>query len=143
MPFLHYKNGNSWINGVDIFYPIGVIYMSTNETSPADLFGGTWAALDDGRFLRPMGSYNSLGGTTEHYHYTGSGYYSPENIVHLTSMDTLAGLSRRVVTEGMFTDVRPDCRTTVNQGIAHTQDPTYYASTLPVYRSVYCWIRTA
>lgn len=34
----------------DTIYPIGAIYMSTNPTSPADLFGGTWEAIE-GRFL--------------------------------------------------------------------------------------------
>lgn len=34
-----------------LFYPIGAVYMSTNSTSPASLFGGSWVALED-RFLR-------------------------------------------------------------------------------------------
>ena len=143
MPFLHYKNGNSWINGVDIFYPVGTIYTATNATSPAEMFGGTWSPLTDGRFLRPMGSYNSLGGTTEHYHYTGSGYYAPEDRFDITSVDTLGGLSRRVSTIGAWTSVNADARLEHPQGHPHTEDPTYKASTLPVYRTVYCWIRTA
>ena len=32
-------------------YPIGAIYMSTLDTDPADLFGGKWQALDEGRVL--------------------------------------------------------------------------------------------
>ena len=32
-------------------YPIGAIYMSTLDTNPADLFGGKWQALDEGRVL--------------------------------------------------------------------------------------------
>lgn len=31
-------------------YPVGSIYMSVNNTSPATLFGGTWARIED-RFL--------------------------------------------------------------------------------------------
>ena len=34
----------------DTIYPIGSVYMSANPTSPADLFGGTWEAIE-GRFL--------------------------------------------------------------------------------------------
>lgn len=143
MPLLHYKSGDSWIAGVDIFYPVGAIYMSTNSTSPADMFGGTWSALTDGRFLRPMGSYNSLGGTTQHYHYTGSGYYSPEDRCDMTSIHTLGGLQRRVTTTGSWTSVNSEARIIHPQGDPHSEDPTYYASTLPVYRTVYCWIRTA
>ena len=45
------------------FYPIGSIYMSINSTSPATLFGGTWAAIDAGRFLVAAGTGYSVGGT--------------------------------------------------------------------------------
>jgi len=33
----------------DMLYPVGVIYMSVNATSPATLFGGTWTAWGTGR----------------------------------------------------------------------------------------------
>lgn len=33
----------------DCFYPVGSIYMSVNNTNPAILFGGTWAAWGSGR----------------------------------------------------------------------------------------------
>ncbi len=33
---------------LDMVYPIGSIYMSVNNTSPATLFGGTWVALNSG-----------------------------------------------------------------------------------------------
>lgn len=49
-------------------YSVGCIYMSTNSTSPASLFGGTWEQLKD-RFLLGAGdSYNSgdAGGEAEH-----------------------------------------------------------------------------
>ena len=44
---------NIKINGTEIFkliYPVGSIYISTNSTSPATLFGGTWEQIKD-RFL--------------------------------------------------------------------------------------------
>lgn len=39
-------------------YSVGSIYMSTNSTSPAELFGGTWERIKD-RFL--LGSGDSYG----------------------------------------------------------------------------------
>lgn len=43
-------------------YPVGSIYMSTNSTSPEDLFGGTWVQLED-RFLLGAGSDYTAGDT--------------------------------------------------------------------------------
>ena len=37
-------------------HPVGSIYESTNPTSPADLFGGTWQAMDAGRVLVAAGT---------------------------------------------------------------------------------------
>ena len=56
-----YINGNS-------IYPVGSIYISTDETSPAELFGGTWEQLKD-RFLLGAGntySNGSTGGSATH-----------------------------------------------------------------------------
>lgn len=44
-------------------YPVGSIYMSTNSTSPATLFGGTWTALDQGRVLIGAGPSHPAGET--------------------------------------------------------------------------------
>ena len=43
-------------------YPVGAIYISTNSTSPASLFGGTWTQLKD-RFLLGAGDTYSAGST--------------------------------------------------------------------------------
>lgn len=43
-------------------YPVGSIYMSVSETSPASLFGGTWEQLKD-RFLLGAGDSYAAGTT--------------------------------------------------------------------------------
>lgn len=55
--------GDGNINIIDIVYPIGSIYMSTNNVDPSTLFGGTWERIED-KFLLSKGStYSTLGGT--------------------------------------------------------------------------------
>ena len=47
---------------INIIYPIGSIYMSVNNVSPASFLGGTWEAIKD-RFLLSAGSSYSAGST--------------------------------------------------------------------------------
>lgn len=58
----------AFVNLLDIIYPVGSIYMSTNTVSPANIIGGQWEQIQ-GRFL--LGSSNnytvlSTGGEEEH-----------------------------------------------------------------------------
>ena len=55
---------------IDIVYPVGSIYMSVNNVSPATFFGGTWERVQD-RFLLAAGSTyaaGSTGGSSSHNH---------------------------------------------------------------------------
>lgn len=47
---------------IDLIYPIGSIYMSVNNVSPATFLGGTWSALS-GRFLLGANSTYTAGST--------------------------------------------------------------------------------
>lgn len=48
MPQLNFKNGSSWVLHRDIFYPVGSLFISRDNTSPAELYGGQWNQLADG-----------------------------------------------------------------------------------------------
>ena len=47
---------------LDVVYPVGAIYMSVSEISPATLFGGTWERIQN-RFLLAAGSSYTAGDT--------------------------------------------------------------------------------
>ena len=55
-------NFTSNLNVGLLAYPVGSIYLSTNNTSPASLFGGTWEQLKD-RFLLGAGDSYAAGST--------------------------------------------------------------------------------
>lgn len=37
----------AWINLLDMFYPVGSLYFSTNYTSPASVIGGSWTQIEN------------------------------------------------------------------------------------------------
>ena len=47
---------------INLVYPVGSIYLSTNNTNPGTLFGGSWEQIQD-RFLLAAGSVYSAGAT--------------------------------------------------------------------------------
>ena len=53
---------------LDKIYPVGSVYMSFTNKSPAEFLGGTWEALSDGRVLVAANStyeVDSIGGESE------------------------------------------------------------------------------
>ena len=63
------SNNSKWIWQIDVpVYPVGAVYMSSSSTSPASLFGGTWAPIQN-RFLIGAGAdYQTMktGGESSH-----------------------------------------------------------------------------
>ena len=61
MPARFYK-------GVSGIFPVGAIYLSVTDVSPAELFGGTWEQIKDTFFLAAGDTYTagSTGGEVEH-----------------------------------------------------------------------------
>lgn len=60
-----YFTGNVTVGNrllIDTIYPVGSIYMSTNNVSPQTFFGGTWERITD-RFLLGAGNTYTAGGT--------------------------------------------------------------------------------
>lgn len=55
-----------YINIGEIIYPVGYIYQSSEDVSPAELFGGTWEKIEDAMFWLPGTEYGTEGGESEH-----------------------------------------------------------------------------
>lgn len=116
-------------------WPIGSLYLSSVSTSPATIFGGTWTALTDGRFLRPSSSYGETGGEATHKLTAAEIPAHKHNLKYrgLAMADgggsgyTFPVVDEDNATHNTFTDG--------GDGNAHNN--------LPPYRTVYCWYRTA
>lgn len=37
----------AWVNLLDIVYPVGSLYFTNNDTSPAAIVGGSWAKIEE------------------------------------------------------------------------------------------------
>lgn len=129
-------------------FPIGYIYMSTNSTSPASTYGGTWSPLTDSKFLRPSGSWNSIGGASSntHNHWMPLGKENGLSGLSATGVGgwsdgTKYSLRAAAVAHSIFTE-----ETYIGAGGGNATESTTYnqtISTLPPYRTCYCWYRTA
>ena len=148
-------------------HPVGSIYESTDSTSPADLFGGTWEAMDPGRVLVSAGTastgtvYNAgdKGGEEKHQ-LTESEL--PRVTVTSTGTTTRAGAHRHDIQSPagkaddgagigrgyIWNKVRTYSTETAGE---HAHDVTVSGSfgdgkphnNLPPYQTVYRWVRTA
>lgn len=51
----------AYVNLGQVIYPVGAYFFSDNSVSPSSLFGGTWIAVDAGRFICAAGSGYAVG----------------------------------------------------------------------------------
>ena len=130
-------------NLINLIYPVGSIYMSVNNVSPASFLGGIWEQIKD-RFLLAAGSSYSAGSTggeathtlttnemPEHEHqnwYTWSGSPSVGGNWKINmTLTTVGGIGKWTHTSGLA-----DAALT-GGGAAHNN--------MPPYLTVYIWKR--
>lgn len=122
----------------DILYPVGSVYMSTNSTSPATLFGGTWTKIEDRFLWATINTPKSTGGskTTDDHVLT-----IDEIPPHTHSYYGHYGYNRQArstlgwnLEDTDYNDYDVT-KTGGGQGHSHTYMPPYF--------EVYMWYRTA
>ena len=131
---------------LDRMYPVDSIYISTNSTSPASLYGGSWERYGAGRALISASDTDSdftagtTGGSKTHNHNPGTlsaqvSLFGQNTVVRRVSIPSFKGDVRHVgdIYGGSFDS---------NWGAAivgHSDD----ASSMEPYVAVYVWRRTA
>lgn len=132
----------TWVNLMDVVYPVGSIYLSVASTSPSSTIGGTWTQIK-GAVLAAYGansfaSSGNYGGSLKisvnqmpsHKHYAEKVFWKPKS----TNLDN---------TQTIFAD--DSLASDVVNGI-HTYGSTSVGggqNFLPYHYSVFVWRRTA
>lgn len=131
----YYKNGSSWINMANVFYPVGAYYLANVSTSPSSLFGGTWQQITDARFLCAYSSAGGNGGENSHVltvaempSHTHGIWYSVSSSPQTKTAVFNIGAWNGKGYGGRYMDAE-------GRSAAHNN--------MPLYRTCYCWYRTA
>lgn len=132
---------------IDVIYPVGSIYMSTANTSPAIFLGGTWERIMD-RFLLSAGdTYNAgtTGGSADAVLVSHNHKVSTESEYFVTSEMSSALNAQFVATSSgtKFTDGQASSGTFHHRSYTNTQGEVGAGKNMPPYLTVYMWERTA
>lgn len=73
---------------LDLTYPVGSIYISTNGTNPSELFGGTWVAWGGGRVIAGVDSNQTEFNTVEKTGGYKNSNYTPSGTVQGHTLTT-------------------------------------------------------
>lgn len=142
-------------------YPVGSIYISTNSTSPASIFGGTWERLTD-RFLIGCGDSYSAGSTGGSKTVTLNGSQIPFHNHYVVSNLEYTQLYRGTTPSGTDNTVTFEAKVNANnsskpandigrliaQDISNPESSMYTPrgqahDNMPPYLAVFMWKRTA
>ena len=131
---------------LDRIYPVGSLYFSTNSTSPATIYGGTWERYGKGRTLVSVDESDTdftagkTGGSKTHNH-------NPGTFSAQVSLSDQNAVVRRVLLSSFKGDVRKlgdvyggSFDATWGAAIVGHSDS---ASSMEPYVAVYVWRRTA
>lgn len=118
---------------LDLVYPVGAVYMSCDPTSPAELFGGTWAPII-GRFLYANAS-TATGGSNTHELTVGEMPSHAHTYVGATSSTSYGSSHAAVWAEHAYNWGAAFGGSEAGGGQPHNN--------MPAYQSVYAWRRTS
>ena len=135
---------------VDLVYPVGSYYWSSNATSPSTLFGGTWEQVKD-RFVLAAGDSYKVGATggeanhtltvnemPSHRHSSDSYQYGYPSDSSITAKDNYCTWVNRGTING-------NAPSTAESGWIKTsrEGGSQPHNNMPLYITAYCWHRTA
>ena len=134
-------------------YPVGSVYISVSETSPASLFGGTWERIKDTFLLAAGDTYNagSTGGVEQTNHVS---YLPPINSNYAQGapgayVERVQTMMSAFLAEGGGSNAgrQSEISSIGGEANTHTLEPAevsfykYTSTNMPPYYAVYMWRR--
>ena len=136
------KSGSTWYTLCP--FPVGFIYMSYSNSSPASIYGGSWSTMTDGRYFRIHNSSTTrIGGSStiktenlpSHTHTPSRRTFVQPNTGLGNATFTVPG--NEMATYGWLVD---NGKTTGGTPTGATGGGQAF---YPTYQDVYVWRRTA
>ena len=123
----------------DKIYPIGSIYISTSQVSPASIFGGTWEQLKD-RFLLASGDTYTAGATGGEATHTLARNEMPRHTHEYSvgAIGTESGLY-----DGLISEISTNRAGRTSSDVIGNAGSGQPHNNMPPYLAVYMWKRTA
>lgn len=158
----------TFVNMMDLVYPIGSIYQSMSPTNPGAIFLGQWTQITS-KFLYAANSSNVIGGSSLHKHTYGwqyAAYYGGLGTCDNTQVDRVLSPANKAVkyNEGSCNEdgtnitwmsakspwghnfqyaYQNSVKIIETPDILTAIGETGKASTLPPYTTCYTWYRTS
>lgn len=137
-------DATSWQNIFNLIYPVGSIYLSTNNANPGTFFGGSWEQIQD-RFLLAAGSVYSAGvtgGEASHRHESPVTWGAPTNLneAYVGTCNQFGSFDVRGQrgVYGSSVELRTENTGSFTEALGYY---TNYSNNMPPYLVVYIWKR--
>lgn len=141
---------------LDTYYPVGRIYLSSENVSPASFMGGSWERIEDVFLLCAGTTYaaGSTGGNMYHTHLYGvrySPYYgvacgNSENMLMCKDYPNDNYIESVITSHTSLNNVNSSLtngQTQMTTSSRYSEGVSSSTSNMPPYRAVYAWERVA
>lgn len=135
----------AYINLLEIIHPVGSMWISSINTSPAEIVGGSWTRIEDARFLMAANGTRYAGEAGGANDITLTVNQMPSHN-HTTSKWVLYDTGVLTSSNGRFTPAQNPYDTSFiyNNGIQVSNTGGGQShSNIPAYYTMYMWVRTA
>lgn len=139
----------AFVNLLQAVYPVGSIYISATNTSPATIIGGTWFQIT-ARFLYANTNPTTTGGTNSHSHVLSNNGGAMIDTIPGVSNNKWINIGTTSSNRSFSPRYKHAFETTTynssNESAWHTvalEGNTDSITTMPSYYTVCAWVRTA